>query len=163
TACVVTAQRAVQAQPSRKAWVIGILHSGTGPRSDSIATVRQGLRELGYVEGQTVVLEVRFAAGRSEVFPGLVKDLLEQQVYMFVAIGPAALRAARDATSTIPIVAIDLESDPVQAGFIHNLAQPGGNVTGCFLDLPDLAGKWLELIQDVTPGVARVAVLVDVT
>ena len=82
---------------------------------------------------------------------------------MILAIGPAAIRAARDATSTIPIVALDLESDPVQAGFARSLAQPGGNITGCFLDQPGLTGKWLELIGEAVPGTRRIAVLVDPT
>jgi putative tryptophan/tyrosine transport system substrate-binding protein len=143
--------------------VVGILNSGTGPRSLSIASVREGLRELGYIEGQTIVLEVRFAGGKSQAFPGLVADLVQRKTDIFLAIGPAAIRATRDATSTIPIVAIDLESDPVQAGFARSLAQPGGNITGCFLDHPDLTGKWLELIREAAPGTHRVAVLVDVT
>src|SRR4029453_16021814 len=80
-----------------------------------------------------------------------------------LASGPAAIRAALDATRMIPIVAFDLESDPVQAGLVRSVAQPGGNITGCFLDQPGLTGKWLELIREIVPGTRRIAVLVDPT
>jgi|GEM_PF-6931942 len=80
-----------------------------------------------------------------EALSGLVADLVQRQVDVFLAIGPAAIRVARDASSTIPFVAIDLESDSAQAGFAGSFAQPGGNITGRFLDHPNLTDKWLEL------------------
>src|SRR6059036_2207511 len=92
---------------------------------------------------------------RPETLPGLAADLVRRKVDVLLTIGPAALRAARDATSAIPIVAVDLESDPVQAGFARSLAQPSGNITGLFLDQPSLAGKWLELIREAVPGTRR--------
>jgi putative ABC transport system substrate-binding protein len=126
-------------------------------------TTREGLRELGYVEGQTIVFEVRFAGGKPERYPGFAADLVRRKVDVLLAIGLPALRAARDATSAIPIVAVDLESDPVQAGFARSFAHPGGNITGCFLDQPGLTGKWLELIAEAVPGTRRIAVLRDPT
>jgi len=126
-----------------------------------VDTTRQGLRDLGYVEGQTIVFDVRFAGMKYESFPGLAGDLVRRKVAVILASGPVAIRAAKDATSTIPIVAVDFESDPVQAGFARSLAQPDGNITGCFLDQPDLTGKWLQLIGETVPGARRIAVLVD--
>ena len=153
----------VEAQQAGKMPVVGMLLAGAGPRSGIADTVRQGLRELGYIEGQAIGFDIRFAAMKQEAFPGLAADLVRRHVDVLVAGGPAAVRAANDATSTIPIVAVDLESDPVQAGFARSLAQPGGNITGCFLDQPGLTGKWLELIREAAPGTRRVAALVDVT
>lgn len=151
------------AEQSGKVPVVGILNNSVGPRSRSVDTTRQGLRELGYVEGRTILFEVRFAGGNPDSFPPFAADLVRRRVDVILAIGTPALRAARDATSAIPIVAIDLESDPVQAGFARSLAHPGGNITGCFLDQPGLTGKWLELIVEAVPGTRRIAVLRDPT
>ena len=132
---------AAEAQTAAKMPMVGGLNSGAGPRSGMVDITRQGLRDLGYVEGQTIAFDVRFAAMKYESFPGLAGDLVRRKVDVILASGPAAIRAAKDATSTIPIVAVDLESDPVQAGFARSVAQPDGNITGCFLDQPGLAGK----------------------
>jgi putative ABC transport system substrate-binding protein len=160
---LLAAPGAVRAQQARKVPLVGVLNTGAGPRAVSVDTMRQGLRDLGYVENQTIAFDVRFAGGKPEAFPGLAADLVRQKVDVIYLSGPAAIRAAKDATSTIPIVALDLESDPVQAGFARSLAQPGGNITGCFLDQPGLTGKWLELIREAVPGTRRIAVLVDMT
>jgi len=125
--------------------------------------LRRYLRELGYVEGQTVVLEVRFAGGKPEAFPAFAAELARRKVDVLVAIGPAALKAAKAATTTIPILALDLETDPVKAGYARSIGRPGGNITGQFLDLPGLTGKWLELITEAAPTVRRVAILWDST
>ena len=154
---------AAKAQPAKKIPVVGVLNSGSGPRSIAVDTTRQGLRALGYVEDQTIALDVRFARMKQEMLPGLAADLVRQKVDVILASGPAAIRAARDATSTTPIVAFDLESDPVHVGFARSLAHPGGNITGCFLDQADLTGKWLELIGEAVPGTRRIAVLRDPT
>ncbi len=143
--------------------VVGVLHPDPGPRAAIPDNARQVLRDLGYVDGKNITFEVRFADGKPETFPGLAAELVHRKVDVLLTIGPAALRAARGATIAIPIVAYDLESDPVQAGFARSLAQPGGNVTGFFLDQPSLAGKWLELIREAVPGTRRIAVLVDTT
>jgi len=160
---LLTAPLSVEAQERRRMPVVGVLNTGVGPRSDTVDTTRQSLRELGYVEDQTIALEVRFAGLRQEAFLGLAADLVKRKVDVILASGPAAIRAARDATGTIPIVALDLESDPVQGGFARSFAQPGGNITGCFLDQPGLTGKWLGLIGEAVPGIRRIAVLVDPT
>ena len=151
-----------EARQASKVPVVGIVNSGAG-RSPMVDIMRQGLRDLGYVEGQTIAFDVRYAGMKLEAFPGLAADLVRRKVDVILVSGPAAIRAVRDATSTIPIVALDLESDPVQAGFARSLAQPGGNLTGCFLDQPGLTGKWLELIGEAVPGTRRIAVLVDAT
>jgi putative ABC transport system substrate-binding protein len=121
------------------------------------------LRDLGYVEGHTIALEYRFAEGRPELLPRLAAELVRRPVDVLVAVGPAAVSAAREATGTIPIVAVDLESDPVQRGWVRSFARPEGNLTGLFMDLPGLTGKWLELLHEVVPGLTRVAVLWDPT
>jgi putative tryptophan/tyrosine transport system substrate-binding protein len=154
---------AAQAQQAGRVPLVGVMNSGVGPRSTTIDTTRQGLRDLGYIDGQTIAFDVRFAGLKQDAFPGLAADLVRRKVNVLLVSGPAAIRAAKDATSAIPIVALDLESDPVQAGFLRSLAQPGGNITGCFLDQPGLTGKWLELIGEVVPGPRRTAVLADVT
>src|SRR5215471_14968182 len=100
---------------------------------------------------------------RFERLPAVAADLVRRRVDVILVSGPAGIRAVLDTTSTIPIVALDLESDPVQAGFARSLAQPGGNLTGCFLDQPGLTGKWLELVGEVVPGARRIAVLRDPT
>jgi putative ABC transport system substrate-binding protein len=149
------------AQQPGKVPVVGVLNIAVGPRSLTVDTARQGLRDLGYVDGQTIVYEVRFAGGKADAYPAFAADLVRRKVDVLLVSGPAAVRAARDATSTIPIVALDLESDPVRAGFARSFAQPGGNMTGCFLDQPGLTGKWLELIGAAAPGTRRIAVLRD--
>jgi putative tryptophan/tyrosine transport system substrate-binding protein len=154
---------AAAAQQAGKVPVVGVLNIAVGPRSLTVDTTRQALRELGYVEGQTIAFDVRFAGGKPEAYPAFAADLVRRKVDVLLVSGPAAVRAATDATSTIPIVALDYESDPVQAGFARSLARPGGNMTGCFLDQPGLTGKWLELIGEAAPGVRRIAVLRDPT
>ena len=152
-----------EAQQAGRMPTVGVLRTGAGLRGPTADMARQGLRDLGYVEGQTIAFDVRGAGGSPEAFPGLAADLVRRKVDVIFAAGPAAIRAARSATSTIPIVALDLESDPVQAGFARSLAQPGGNLTGYFLDQPGLTGKWLELISEAVAGIRRIAVLVDST
>src|SRR5215831_12261297 len=123
TGGLLAAPLAAKAQPSGKPPVVGVLNSGIGPRSPSVDTMRQGLRDLGWVEGQTIAFEVRFAGAKPHVFPELAIELVRRKVDLIFVSGPAGIRAARDATSTIPIVALDLQSDPVQAGFARSLAQ----------------------------------------
>jgi len=155
--------RSVRAQPVQTIPVVGILHDRPAGPSGTIKAVQDGLRRLGYVEGQTIGFEVRFGGGNIEALPNLVRELLRRKIAALVAISPAALRAAKDATDTVPIVAIDLDTDPVAAGYARSLARPGGNVTGLFLDQPGLTGKWLELIRAAVPAARRVALLHDPT
>ena len=159
---VFAAPRAAQAQHGAKVPVVGILNSGSGP-SLSVDSVREGLRNLGWVEGHTIAFDVHFARAKLEAFPRLAADLVRRNVDVIYVSGPAGIRAASGATQTIPIVALDLESDPVRAGFVRSLAHPEGNITGCFLDQPGLTGKWLELIGEAVPGIRRIALLRDPT
>jgi len=118
---------------------------------------RQGLRALGYIEGQTMVLEERWAAGTLERFPALATELVQRQVDIIVAVGTPAAKAAQHATRTIPIVA--LMGDPVEMGLVASLARPGGNLTGVSGQSVDLGGKRLALLKEAVPQVSRVAVL----
>ena len=122
-----------------------------------IEAFRQGLRELGYVEGQTIVLELRWAEGRAERMPELVAELVGLKVDVLVApSGPAAL-AAKNATQTIPIVMMAI--DPAGLGLIGSLSRPGGNVTGLSYISEEIIAKRLQLLKEVVPGLARVGVL----
>ena len=121
--------------------------------------MRQGLHDLGYIEGQTVVLAARWAEGQDERLPVLAAELVLLPVDVLVAVGPAAVRAATQATATVPIVVNDLETDPVASGLVASLARPGGNLTGVFLDMPELGGKWLEFLIALLGRLPRVAVL----
>jgi putative tryptophan/tyrosine transport system substrate-binding protein len=139
--------------------VIGVLNENFGPPSFAVDSLRRDLREIGYVEGQTIALEIRFAGGKSEAFPALAAELARRKVDVLVAVGPAALKAASAETTAIPIVTVALETDPVEGGYARSIAHPGGNITGVFLDQPQVAGKWLELVKEVAPTVSHVAIL----
>jgi putative tryptophan/tyrosine transport system substrate-binding protein len=104
-----------------------------------------------------------WARGKPDTLPGLAQELVALKVDLLVAVAPQSVRAAKQATTTLPIVAVDLESDPVASGFAASLGRPGGNLTGLFLDHPQIAGKWLQLITEVVPGARRIAVLWDVS
>ena len=146
------------AQQKRKLPVVGFLSTGGVA---SLEQFRSSMRELGYIEGKTMLLEWR--RSDADALPALAAELVSRNVDVLYVTGPAAVRAARDATRTIPIVAMDLETDPVQSGLVESLAQPGGNITGLFLDTPALAGKWLELLETAAPGRRRIALLWDTT
>ena len=121
----------------------------------------QGLREAGYIEGLNIAFEHRSAHGQPELFPKLALELASLKVDVIFARGTWALAAAKSATKTIPIIGIDLEIDPVEAGLVESIARPGGNVTGLFLDLSELSGKHLQILKEIIPGTSRVAVLGD--
>lgn len=147
------------AQQPGKIHRIGIL----GATSASAYTVyldafRQGLRDLGYVEGKNVVIEARWADGRYERLPDLAGELVRSKVDLIVTHGPVGSRAAKQATSTIPVV-MAVVGDAVATGLVESLSRPGGNVTGSTFFWPELIAKRLELLKDVLPGVVRVAVL----
>jgi putative ABC transport system substrate-binding protein len=122
------------------------------------AAFREGLREFGYVEGQNLLIEYRWAEGQAERLPELAADLAQLKVEAIFCITSAAARAAKNATSTIPIVFVGV-SDPVRYGFVASLTQPGGNMTGLGHFTPELNGKRLELLKEVRPQLTRVAVL----
>jgi len=122
----------------------------------------QGLQDLGYIEGQHLVIEFRSAEGHVERLPALAAEFVQRQVDVLVAGGPeAVLRAARDATSTIPIVMVAVDYDPIALGYIARLPRPGGQITGLSLQQLEVTGKGLELLKDALPQVTRVAVLWD--
>jgi putative ABC transport system substrate-binding protein len=121
----------------------------------------QGLREAGYVEGQNVVFDHRSAHDQPELFSKLALELATLNVDVIFARGTWALSAAKNATRTIPIVGIDLEIDPVEAGLVASIARPGSNITGMFLDLSELSSKHLQLLKEIIPGTSRIAVLAN--
>src|SRR5262249_55975055 len=117
-----------------------------------------GLRNLGYVEGQNLRLEIRSAHGAPERLPTLAVELVRLPVDVIVTIGDSAVRAAKQATSTIPIVMMP-SGDPVAAGYVASLARPGGNVTGLAWMSPELSGKLVQMLRDAVPAARRVAIL----
>jgi putative tryptophan/tyrosine transport system substrate-binding protein len=149
---------------SAKIPLVGVLHPGVADqKAPAIFALQEGLRELGYVDGRNITLAYRWGGGKPETLPDLAADLVRLKVDVLFANGPQAIRASMGASRTIPIVGNDLESDPVESGYVGSFARPGGNITGFFLDLPDLTGKWLQLIREVVPATRRVAVLWDST
>ncbi len=147
------------AQQAGKVSRIGMLLGRSADPRLEYDAFRQGLRDLGYVEGRDILVERRYAEGKLERLPGLAAELVRLKVDLLVAVGTLGAEAAKNATRTIPIVFIALV-DPVRQGFVSSLARPGGNITG-FSILPgtEIAGKRLELLKDAVPNVTRVAVL----
>jgi putative ABC transport system substrate-binding protein len=137
---------------------VGYVFGSSSENRHLLEAFRQGLRELGYLEGQTVTLEVRWADGRSERLPEPVAELVRLPVDVLVAESGLAGLAAQKATQTIPIVMAPV-GDPVGAGLVASLGRPGGNITGVSMFAPDLSGKRLELLQEAVPKVSRVGVL----
>jgi putative ABC transport system substrate-binding protein len=150
-----------QAQPPAKVPRVGFLSPANGPGSREFEGLRQGLRELGYVEGQSLVSEYRLAEGRPDRLPALAADLVGLAVDVVVTDGGAASTAARGATSTIPIVMGAGPPDPVQASLAASFAHPGGNVTGFVLSVPEIWGKRLQLFKETVPRLSRLAALRD--
>ena len=148
-----------EAQQPKKVPRIGYL-AGTGPDAQSarIEAFRQALRELGYVEGKTIVIESRFAEGKLDRRPALVADLVRLKVDVILTAGPGDTRAVKEAANTIPIVMAQ-DPDPVGSGFVASLARPGGNITGLSTLAPEISGKRLELLKEIIPKLSRVAVL----
>ncbi len=152
-----------EAQQPKKVPRIGYL-SPVDPASESTRSevIRLGLRERGYIEGQNIAFEYRYAEGKQDRYPDLAAELVHLKVdIIVVAGGTRQTRAAKNATKTIPIVMVGLGSDPVEAGLIESLAHPGGNVTGVTNLTRELGGKRLELLKEAVPKLARVAVLFD--
>jgi putative ABC transport system substrate-binding protein len=154
---LLVAPLAAGAQQLRKIPRIGYLGEMPGPHVDAL---RQGLHDLGYVEGQNLVIEYRSAEGQDERLPALAAELVGLPVDVIIAPGGQASRAAKHATSTIPILMAPM-GDPVGAGLVASLARPGGNITGVSAIGVELAGKQLELLKEAVPGIARVAVLLN--
>jgi putative tryptophan/tyrosine transport system substrate-binding protein len=153
---------AARAQQLGKRYTIGLLNAGIAPQSAQAvafwSALFDALREFGWVEGKNVVFERRHAENRVERLPVLAAELVRLHVDVIVGVGTLAPLAAMRATSTIPIV-MTAAGDPVGSGLVASLARPGGNVTGMSLMAPDLGGKRLELLKEILPRLARVAVL----
>jgi putative ABC transport system substrate-binding protein len=135
--------------------------SGTGDHKTpglQVETFRQGLRDLGYVEGKNILIEHRYTEGNQDRAPRLVAELIQLNVDVLVATTSPAIRTAKQATKTIPIVMVTT-SDPIATGLIDSLARPGGNITGITRLTRDLNGKRLEILVEAVPGVSRVGVL----
>jgi putative ABC transport system substrate-binding protein len=150
-----------EAQQAKKMARIGYI-SVLSPASDSarLGAFRRGLQELGYVEGQTIAIEPRYAEGKLDRLPALASELVSLKVEAIIAGGSTAIRATKNATKAIPIVMAH-GSDPVALKYVASLSRPGGNITGLTHMAPELGGKRLELLKDIIPQLSRVAVLTD--
>jgi putative ABC transport system substrate-binding protein len=154
------------AEPQQPTRVFRIVQLNSAPAPQESTSLpetqrvfRQALRDLGYVQGENILIEDRFAAGSKDRLREYAAAAVRLEVDVIVAISSPAIEAATNATKKIPIVALDLESDPVASGFVASLARPGKNVTGVFLDHPELSGKGLQLLKEAIPGIDHVAVL----
>ena len=149
------------AQSSEKVHRVGYISPGSSSdpmRLRRLEAFRQGLRELGYVEGQTIILEPRWAEGEDNRYSALVADLVRLKVHVIVAVGGRATQIAKQATRTIPIV-MSVVIDPVGSGLVSSLARPAGNVTGLSVMATDLVGKQFEVLKQAVPEISRVALL----
>ena len=162
---LVVAVAGAEAQQPKKVARIGYLStSDAATDSTLLESIRLALREHSYIEGQNIAIEYRYAEGKRDRFPALAAELVRLKVdIIVVAGGEVPIRAAKNATQTIPIVMLGRGADPVAAGLIESLAHPGGNVTGLTNLTVDLGGKRLELLKEAVPKVAHVAVLYDPT
>jgi putative tryptophan/tyrosine transport system substrate-binding protein len=159
TLALFVAPLAAQAQQPAKVYRIGCLPGGLlAPRAHQWDAFRQALRELGWVEGQNIILEFRPPAREGDPYDDLAAELVRLKVDVIVATSTRAVRATKQATSTIPIV-MSPSGDPVGEGLVASLAQPGGNVTGTSTMVSDRSGKHLEIIREIVPGASRMAVL----
>ncbi len=142
---------------------VGLLRPA--PPSPEVARVldafKQGLGQHGYSEGRNLAVEFRFPKGKADRLSDIAAELVRLKPHAILAAASSGVDAVRKATTIIPIVALDLETDPLATGIVASLARPGGNVTGIFLDFPELGGKWLQLVKEVVPQTARVALLWD--
>lgn len=154
----------VLAQQAQKVPIVGFLHPGLSDSGSPVFdSLSQGLRDTGYVVGETIRIEARWAQGKPDVLPQLTRELIQLHADVLVLTARASIEAARAATAELPLVANDLESDPVASGYVQSLSRPGGNLTGLFLDAPTLCGKWLQQIGEIIPNLKKVAVLWDAT
>jgi putative ABC transport system substrate-binding protein len=132
-------------------------------RNENVETFIQGLRDAGYIEGRNALIEMRIYGTMLDRLPEFTNELIALKCDVIFAAAPYAIQAATRATSTTPIVGVDMESDPVANGWARSLGRPGGNLTGWFLDLPELGGKQIELLKEAVPTLSRLAVLWDST
>jgi putative tryptophan/tyrosine transport system substrate-binding protein len=151
---------AARAQPSKKP-IVGFLGASTPAAAEQWVTAfAQRLRELGYIDGRSVAIEYRWAEGRNERMAEIAAEFVRAKADVIVAQGTQAALAAKNATSTIPVV-FALPGDPVGSGLVASLAQPGGNVTGLSSQVPELAGKRLGLLREIVPGLRRLAIIAN--
>lgn len=151
---------AARAQHPAKLPTVGILGSNSAAWSHLVSALVQRLRELGYIENRTVAMEYRWTEDRDERYAAMVAELVGLKVDIIIAVGTPAIVATRKATAVIPIV-FPIASDPVGDGLVTSLSRPGGNVTGLSTQQPDLAGKRLEILREIIPGLSRLAVLAN--
>src|SRR5262245_26950513 len=145
-------------QPAKVPVIARLAATSASAETARIEAFRQGLRELNYVEGKNIVIDWRFGEGKLERLPELAAELVRLKVAVIVTGGPSSTRAAKAATSTIPIV-MTQDTEPVATGIVTSLARPGGNITGLSNFAPELSGKRLEILREVVPKLSRVAVL----
>ena len=161
TTLILTFAASTGARQAKNMPRVGYLSASTRvSHAPSFAAFRQGLQELGYVEGKNIGIEARFAEGKADRLPQLISELIELKVDVLLVGGSEAVRSARQATTAIPIVVAHFE-DPVAEGFVASLARPGGNITGLSRMSSDLAGKRLELLKETVPTIRRVGVLLN--
>lgn len=141
---------------------VGFLHPGkVDPTNMRLATFADGLRSKGFVDGKNVSIVVRAAEFDPSRMTQYAAELIDSKVDVLFAIGSNVIRECRQRTSTLPVVALDLESDPVASGFVKSLANPGGNLTGLFFDFAEFSGKWLEIMGEIIPGLKSAGVVWD--
>ena len=158
-AAMLAGLRRAEAQQAAKVWRVGyFVGSGPDVGRDQDQAFRDALNELGYVEGKNLVMEGRWAEGHFERLPDMAAELVRLHVDVIVCVGDPVVAAAKEATSTIPIVMASV-GDPVGRGFVASLAKPGGNVTGVSNFAGSLSGKWLEILKEVVPKLATAAIL----
>ena len=160
-ACSVLLAVAVLAEAQQPKKVSRIAYLAASPASANagrLEAFRQGLREFGYVEGENIVIEDRYADGKFDRLPALAAELVRLKVDVIITAGPPVTRAVKEATATIPVVMAQ-DGDPVGNGFVASLARPGGNITGMSQLAPEISGKQLELLKETVPQLSRVAIL----
>jgi ABC-type uncharacterized transport system substrate-binding protein len=149
-----------QQQPSAELPRVCSIHTARNENSEAFF---RGLRDAGYVDGQNVRIDARFHGTSLEQLDEVARELVGRKCSVIFASNPYAIQAVTKVTKAIPIVGVDLESDPVASGLINSVARPGGNFTGFFLDIPELGGKQIELLMEAVPAVSRLAILWDAT
>src|SRR6266851_1976952 len=159
-AALASSPAVASAQPALRE--VGFIHpGGSDSMQPRLAAFADGLSRRGFVEGRNVTVIARAADYDKARIAAYVDELVRRDVAAILAVGPQVVQQTRAATSTIPIVGLDLESDPVKSGFVQSLSHPGGNLTGLFFDFPEFSGKWLEILGEIIPGLERVGVLWD--
>ena len=158
TVLLSTAPRLEAQQPTKIPRIAFLGTASASVVADRVDAFRKGLRELGYLEGENILIEYRFGEGKSDEVASLATELARSKVDVIITAGPAATRSAKEATVTIPIV-MGNEGDPVGSGFVSSLARPGGNITGLSALSPEISGKQLEILKEIVPKLSRAVTL----